>query len=277
LKGKPWLSDEINRFRQIYPTLSNAEVSQKVNHSVPSVIQQAHLLGLHKTAQHISDIQRAMKKGKNKFTIDLNMLKELYLDKELSLAHVAQNFGVSEYVIRNRLKVNNIPIRSPYEASQLNAKFKGDSDKLTELYVNQGFSLQKIAKIYGVDKRIIAKNLERFYIPRRRCGQRSHKQNTYLNIYAPDNPRADHWGYVKEHLYVWEKVHNRTLPKGWVIHHLNGIKNDNRPINLVAMTRGRHTDLAMPYKKRIRELEAEIEILKKALETNQLIFGLGEN
>ena len=99
----------------------------------------------------------------------------------------------------------------------------------------------------------------------------------YIMIHAPSHYRANSRRYVFEHILVWERVHNRQLPKGWVIHHLNGIRDDNRPENLKAMKNGEHTHLAEPFKKRIRALEMKIELLEKALEANQLIYKLEEN
>lgn len=47
-------------------------------------------------------------------------------------------------------------------------------------------------------------------------------------------------GVVKpEHIVVWENVHG-PLPKGMVIHHINGNGRDNRIENLVAMTVSEH-------------------------------------
>ena len=69
--------------------------------------------------------------------------------------------------------------------------------------------------------------------------------------------------YVFEHLYIWEQAHQRQLHKGWVIHHANGIKDDNRIENLYAMSRKNHrTDTRLLILQiRIRELE---ELLSKA-------------
>ena len=78
----------------------------------------------------------------------------------------------------------------------------------------------------------------------------------YYKIYTPDNPRADKGGYVYEHILVWEQVHNKPLPKGWVVHHLNGIKDDNRPRNLIALPKLSHYLVLAAKAKRIQELEA---------------------
>uniref|UniRef100_A0A6M3IG98 Putative homing endonuclease n=1 Tax=viral metagenome TaxID=1070528 RepID=A0A6M3IG98_9ZZZZ len=71
--------------------------------------------------------------------------------------------------------------------------------------------------------------------------------------------------YRAEHIIVWEQANNKTLPKGWVVHHLNGIRDDNRIENLFGMPRKRHNlKLALePYEKRIQELEDELRKLKQ--------------
>lgn len=67
--------------------------------------------------------------------------------------------------------------------------------------------------------------------------------------------------YRPEHRLVWEEA-NGPLPKSWVVHHLNGVKNDNRLDNLAAMPRNSHhpDHLTKPYQKRIRELEVKLSI-----------------
>ena len=99
----------------------------------------------------------------------------------------------------------------------------------------------------------------------------------YIDVKAPEHPKARKNGYVSEHVLVWESVHNRPLPNGWVIHHLNGVKNDNRPENLIGLPFTKHKFVLAEKAKRIRELEAKVRLLERALEANQLIFGIGEN
>lgn len=47
-------------------------------------------------------------------------------------------------------------------------------------------------------------------------------------------------GWVREHTYMWEKHNGIPLPKGFVIHHINGIKDDNRIENLIALPKRSH-------------------------------------
>jgi len=81
----------------------------------------------------------------------------------------------------------------------------------------------------------------------------------YIKIHQPGHPRSNQGNYVLEHILVWEKVHRRSLPIGWVIHHLNGIKDDNRPVNLLGLPKGEHhVELVnQALKRRIRELERQ--------------------
>ena len=78
----------------------------------------------------------------------------------------------------------------------------------------------------------------------------------------PEHPRADkyHHRYVAEHVLVWEQAHGQPLPEGYLIHHLNGIKDDNRPENLVALLPKDHSTgtLRELLQKRIRELESQL-------------------
>jgi len=78
----------------------------------------------------------------------------------------------------------------------------------------------------------------------------------YIYIHKPDHPGANKTGYVVEHRLVWEIAHGKPLPKGWIVHHLNGIKDDNRLANLVGLPSRKHYHVLQAKARRIQELEA---------------------
>lgn len=80
----------------------------------------------------------------------------------------------------------------------------------------------------------------------------------YRQILMPEHPRADRTGYVMEHIVVWENATGSTLPDSCVIHHLNGVKTDNRIENLCAMQRGAHTTFHHTGAKRSEETRKNI-------------------
>lgn len=63
----------------------------------------------------------------------------------------------------------------------------------------------------------------------------------YKQILMPEHKRADATGYVMEHIVVYESATGIEVPDGCCIHHLNGIKSDNRIENLCMMTNSAHT------------------------------------
>lgn len=71
-------------------------------------------------------------------------------------------------------------------------------------------------------------------------GGRYKKENGYIWVYAPNHPKAYRNG-MYEHILVLEKKIGRYLEGKECCHHLNGIKDDNRPENLMLFeSNGKH-------------------------------------
>ena len=82
----------------------------------------------------------------------------------------------------------------------------------------------------------------------------------YKLIYAPLYPSARKDGYMCYHRWIVEQHIERQLMPNEQVHHLNGIRNDNRIENLVIVNKHSHerSTLLRLCRKRIRQLEAQL-------------------
>jgi hypothetical protein len=87
----------------------------------------------------------------------------------------------------------------------------------------------------------------------------------YVMVKMPGHPGANGKGYVAEHRLVWESRTGTTLPADWIVHHLNGVKTDNRIENLVGLSSRDHAHVLAEKARRILDLETEVQALKDAL------------
>jgi hypothetical protein len=71
-------------------------------------------------------------------------------------------------------------------------------------------------------------------------GGRHQDKNGYIHLKIPAHPNARKSGYVFEHTVVMSQVLGRALVPGEIVHHINGIKDDNRIENLVITTQNAH-------------------------------------
>lgn len=72
----------------------------------------------------------------------------------------------------------------------------------------------------------------------------SHKNpNGYIMVYSPHHPNPIAGNYVLQHRLVMEKHLGRFLNPKELVHHINGIKDDNRIENLQLTTSSEHTKI----------------------------------
>lgn len=91
----------------------------------------------------------------------------------------------------------------------------------------------------------------------------SHSSKGYVLVKFPGHPRADTKGYVLQHILVMESIIGRHLYENECVHHINKIKNDNRPENLRLMTKAEHTKLHHCGAKRTLDTRMKISIARR--------------
>jgi hypothetical protein len=91
--------------------------------------------------------------------------------------------------------------------------------------------------IYGHNPRIRFRELN----PRWKNGV--YMKNGYRYIMRKGHPKADRDGYVQEHRLVYEDYHKCCLLNWSEIHHINGIRTDNRIENIQPMSKKQHSKL----------------------------------
>jgi hypothetical protein len=99
-------------------------------------------------------------------------------------------------------------------------------------------------------------------------GQTRHKAG-YIIARAPGHPRAaGSSSYVFEHILVMEEILGRFLLPGESVHHLNGIRDDNRPEILELWTRPQPTGIrasdAVAWARHILELYGGLDTSNNA-------------
>ena len=168
----------------------------------------------------------------------------------------------------------------------MNQKHSSDQERLDairQLY-DRGLTLREVAAELSYTEEYIRRLMKAAGIPRRPRGQPAGKhlpsggrvtdKNGYTLLRATDHPHTNSGGYVRQHRLVMEGVLGRYLLPKEVVHHFNGIKDDNRPENLALYSsNAEHKaddmlgnswalgDVGNP-KRRVRTMRSEVEMLE---------------
>ena len=205
--------------------------------------------------------------------IDRELLFRMYHTEGTPAKEIAKRLNLSYSCVYNNIERYKIPINPK-------RKFKIPEDKLRELYVDKCLSLNKIAKIFKTEHRTVMYRLKDMGIPIKTrkeiaCKGKTHwnwkggkikdRRTGYIAIrLSTDDPyysmAKNSWDYVPEHRLVMARYLGRCLTEDEIVHHLNGVKDDNRIKNLGIVTRHNHSHHTFQklLQTHIRELEAEL-------------------
>lgn len=228
-------------------------------------------------------------------------LEKLYWQEEKTLKEIGTIYHKSADRVGIVMKKLGIPRRSCSKAQILSQgkhpryRFLWNKEELERLYCEEKKSLSDIGKIYGCSKCAAWEALVRFEIPIRTAseaqklnwktnplyreghyhpswkGGKSKTEKGYILVYAHGHPYATKSGYVLEHRLVMEKKLGRYLLPSEKVHHVNGIKDDNRSENLQLISQLDHTMRGefcanCALRKEIRLLQWEMKQLREQLQ-----------
>lgn len=212
-----------------------------------------------------------MKHSSSKFTKE--DLLRLYHQERKSTPEIAKICHCSKGLVWQAMKAWNIPRRTRAEAKKIKGPRLYNKEELRRLYWEEGKNTWKIAAILGKRPHAIWDACQRWGIPtnRKRAIKPYHTKEGYLMIYRPDALSAQKEGYIPEHRFVMQEHLGRVLLPSEQVHHINGIRDDNRIENLRLVSRADHETYTTlcgdcPLRKEIRLLRWQIKELSEALQ-----------
>jgi hypothetical protein len=156
--------------------------------------------------------------AKQRVPITPEKLRQLYYVENRSAVQVAAFFGCTSTTIKNYLVKYDFRVKRPSEVMR--------GRKLTPEHRSK---VIKTLKTGAKGKENPNWKGGRTYIGRKKDGQ-------YVAILIDGK-------YIPEHRYVMQQYLNRKLSRSEEVHHINGVKTDNRIENLLVLSKSDHAKL----------------------------------
>ena len=168
--------------------------------------------------------------------LDKRTLKRLYIDELKSIRTVARIVKRSESTVLRYLRIFSLKTRPKAAHLKGISRTKEVKEKLRQANLGRKHSEETKRKIGNAHRGKTKSCFSKI----REVGGKS--GNRYIQLWMPKHPMANKSGYVYEHRKVMFEKLDRLLDKTEIVHHIKGIRNDNRIENLALTTRVEHKD-----------------------------------